>query len=76
MAERWREMHFSEAPGLELTLSAGITALKSPETIEQTLERADALLYDAKHRCRKCMEVAQQELQATFDFDEDAQQRA
>jgi diguanylate cyclase (GGDEF)-like protein len=76
MAERWREMHFSEAPGLELTLSAGITAFKSPETIEQTLERADALLYDAKHRGRNCIEVEQQELQATFDFDEDAQQRA
>lgn len=76
MAERWREMDFSEAPGLELTLSAGITAFKSPETIEQTLERADALLYDAKHRGRNCIEVEQQELQATFDFDEDAQQRA
>lgn len=76
MAERWREMHFSEAPDLELTLSAGITAFKSPETIEQILERADALLYDAKHRGRNCIEVEQQELQVTFDFDEDAQQRA
>ena len=76
MAERWREMHFSEAPDLELTLSAGITAFKSPESIEQILERADALLYDAKHRGRNCIEVEQQELQVTFDFDEDAQQRA
>lgn len=76
MAEKWREMRFPEAPELKLTLSAGITAFKSPETIEQILERADSLLYDAKHRGRNWIEVEQQELQVTFDFEDDSQQSA
>jgi diguanylate cyclase (GGDEF)-like protein len=76
MAEKWRDMHFSEAPDLELTLSAGITAFKSPETIEHVLERADRLLYDAKHKGRNCIEVEHKELQVPFDFAEHAQQPA
>lgn len=73
MADKWREMRFHEAPDLILTLSAGITEFKAPETIERTLERADRLLYEAKNKGRNCIEVEQQELQVPFDFDEDTQ---
>ncbi len=69
MADKWRALHFSEAPNLQLTLSAGITEFKSPESIESVLERADKLLYDAKHKGRNCIEVEQQERQVPFNFD-------
>ena len=69
MADKWQKVRFSEAPELVLTLSAGIAEFKPPETIEHILERADKLLYDAKHKGRNCIEVEQQELQVPFDFE-------
>lgn len=69
MADKWRDLRFTEAPDLVLTLSAGITEFKSPETIDSVLERADKLLYDAKHKGRNYIEVEQQELQVPFDFE-------
>lgn len=71
MSEKWREMRFSDAPELELTLSAGITEYKAPESIEQTLERADQLLYDAKNKGRNCIEVEPTTPQVPFDFEND-----
>ena len=76
MADKWQQSQFVDAPRLKLTLSAGITEFKSPETIEHVLERADRLLYDAKHKGRNCIEVEQQELQVPFNFDSDTHQPA
>ncbi len=38
----------SIAPGLSLTLSAGIASFRKGETVEQVLHRADLALYQAK----------------------------
>jgi diguanylate cyclase (GGDEF)-like protein len=41
-------------PGLRVTFSAGLTEFKSGESIEQTVERADQALYQAKASGRNC----------------------
>jgi len=53
------------------TLSAGITEYRSPESIDQVLERADALLYEAKKTGRNKIVVEEQELQVPLDFESD-----
>jgi diguanylate cyclase (GGDEF)-like protein len=68
MAQKWREYRYSEAPELISTLSAGITEYHSPESIEQVLERADALLYEAKNNGRNQIVVEEQDLQVPLDF--------
>lgn len=40
------------APGLQVTVSCGITAYCPPEPVEEVLGRADQALYDAKHAGR------------------------
>ncbi|MGV3743503.1 MAG: GGDEF domain-containing protein [Burkholderiaceae bacterium] len=47
------------APGLQLTVSAGIAAWHPGETLTQVLNRADAALYKAKHAGRNCVRVSQ-----------------
>lgn len=69
MAEKWREHRYSEAPELISTLSAGITEFHSPESIDQVLERADHLLYEAKNGGRNRIVVEEQELQVPLDFE-------
>ena len=71
MASKWREHRYSEAPELISTLSAGITEYRSPESIDQVLERADALLYEAKNTGRNKIVVEEQELQVPLDFESD-----
>lgn len=70
MADKWQQHYFPMAPELSLTLSAGITEFRVPETIETTLERADQLLYQAKHKGRNRIIMDAQERQVTFDFDQ------
>lgn len=47
------------APGLQLTVSAGIASWRPGETLNQVLNRADAALYEAKHAGRNCVRVSQ-----------------
>lgn len=70
MADKWQQHYFPMAPELSLTLSAGITEFRVPETIETTLERADQLLYQAKHKGRNLIVMDAQEHQVTFDFEQ------
>jgi diguanylate cyclase (GGDEF)-like protein len=46
------------APGLRLTLSAGIAAWRPGETLSQVMNRADGALYEAKNSGRNCVRVA------------------
>ena len=69
IADKWREETALTEPFLPLTLSAGIAQFKFSETIDQTIERADALLYEAKNSGRNCIVVEQQEKQVPFDFE-------
>ena len=46
------------APGLSLTVSAGIAAWRKAETLEPLLHRADAALYKAKRNGRNRVETA------------------
>jgi len=46
------------APGLKLTVSAGLAEYRHGETVEQLLNRADAALYDAKRGGRNRLVVA------------------
>lgn len=69
MADKWRQTKFEEAPDMLFTVSVGITEYHSPEAIEHTLERADGLLYDAKHNGRDCIMLDQQDLQVPLDFE-------
>jgi diguanylate cyclase (GGDEF)-like protein len=69
MAQNWRDSAFIEAPGLTFTFSGGITEYKSPETIEQVLERADVLMYEAKHNGRDCLIMDDQDMQVPLDLD-------
>lgn len=68
IADNWMKVTYKEASELLLTLSAGITEFKSPETIEQILERADSLLYDAKNSGRNRIVLEQQDLQVPLDL--------
>jgi len=68
MADSWMATHFADAPDLLLTLSAGIAEYQSPETVEQLLERADSLLYEAKNSGRNCIMVEQVDRQVALDF--------
>jgi diguanylate cyclase (GGDEF)-like protein len=68
MAQNWRDLVFTEAPGLTFTFSGGITEYKSPETVEQVLERADALMYSAKHNGRDCLVMDDQDMQVPLDL--------
>ena len=47
----WSEI----APGLELTISAGIGAWHPGDTLTAVINRADAALYEAKHAGRNCV---------------------
>jgi len=47
-ARDWNEF----APGLRVTVSAGVAGLRPGESVTQLLSRADAALYDAKHAGR------------------------
>jgi diguanylate cyclase (GGDEF)-like protein len=50
MAQNWIKQTFEQAPGLSLTFSGGMTEFKSPETVDQVLTRAAALLNQAKNK--------------------------
>jgi diguanylate cyclase (GGDEF)-like protein len=69
ISDKWFEKTSQNDPFLPLTLSTGIAEFKFTETIEETLERADALLYEAKSSGRNCIVVEQQEQQVPFDFE-------
>jgi diguanylate cyclase (GGDEF)-like protein len=47
------------APGLQVTMSAGIACFRKGETMEQLLNRADGALYDAKRAGRDRIEVTE-----------------
>jgi diguanylate cyclase (GGDEF)-like protein len=68
MAQNWRDQEFSDAAGLACTFSGGIVEYKSPETIEQLLERADTLLLEANHNGRNCLLMEYQDLQVPLDL--------
>jgi diguanylate cyclase (GGDEF)-like protein len=69
MADKWRLTHFDEAPNLSFTVSIGITEYRSPEAIDEVIERADGLLYDAKNSGRNCIVIEQQDMQVSLDFE-------
>jgi diguanylate cyclase (GGDEF)-like protein len=46
------------APGLALTVSAGVAGWRKGENLEPLLNRADAALYRAKRNGRNRIEVA------------------
>ncbi|HKI65527.1 MAG TPA: GGDEF domain-containing protein [Burkholderiales bacterium] len=46
------------APGLKLTISAGLAEYRQGESVEQLINRADGALYDAKRAGRNRVEVA------------------
>ena len=56
-AKRFR-CRYTDRPIGRITLSAGLVELQPDETMEQALERADRLLYDAKANGRDRIEVA------------------
>ena len=43
---------------IEYTFSAGIAQAHPGETLEALMQRADAALYDAKHRRRDCYRIS------------------
>ena len=69
IADKWLKETSQNDPFLPLTLSTGIAEFKFTETIEQTLERADALLYEAKNNGRNCIVMEQQAKQVPFNFE-------
>lgn len=60
------------AAGLQLSMSVGITTYRPVESIDQTLERADNLLYAAKASGRNCivMDVGEDQENAVLPFAE------
>jgi diguanylate cyclase (GGDEF)-like protein len=50
------DLHMAGQP-LGITFSAGLTEWQAGESMDQMLERADQLLYRAKHRGRNCTEM-------------------
>jgi len=63
-AERLRSsfeaLRFDEAPGLRVTLSAGVAQIRPGEALEHTVDRADAALYRAKQTGRnRCQAAAE-----------------
>lgn len=69
MADKWRLTQFDEAPNLSFTVSIGITEYRSPEAVDEVIERADGLLYDAKNSGRNCIVIEQQDMQVSLDFE-------
>ena len=69
IAEKWLAETSQNEPFLPLTLSTGIAEFKFTETIEETLERADGLLYEAKNNGRNCIVMEQQEQQVPLNFE-------
>jgi len=69
MSKKWMQCAFAEAPNLTPTLSVGVTAYRHAERIEDTLERADQLLYEAKESGRNRIVVEEVERQQTLDLD-------
>ena len=67
--EKWSQQSFTGVDTLSLTLSGGIAEFNVPESVQQLLERADKLLYQAKNSGRNCMVVDQPELQVPFNFE-------
>lgn len=47
------------APGLKVTVSAGVALCQPGETAEQLLHRADQALYNAKREGRNCVKLAE-----------------
>jgi diguanylate cyclase (GGDEF)-like protein len=68
MAQNWRDQEFLDVSGLTYTFSGGIVEYKSPETIEQLLERAETLLLEAKLNGRNCLVTEYQDLQVPLDL--------
>jgi diguanylate cyclase (GGDEF)-like protein len=58
-ARDWSQAAGVKAPGVMVTMSAGIAGFRKGETAEQLINRADAALYDAKRAGRNRIEVSQ-----------------
>jgi PleD family two-component response regulator len=43
-----------QAPDLRISFSAGVTAFRADESIDEAIARADHALYDAKQAGRNC----------------------
>lgn len=69
MSKKWLKVKFPEAPKLAPTMSVGVTAYRPAERIEDTLERADQLLYEAKESGRNRIVMEEVERQRSLDLD-------
>jgi diguanylate cyclase (GGDEF)-like protein len=50
----FKEVVIPELPGLELSLSVGMTVIERGDDMDRALQRADQALYRAKHHGRNC----------------------
>jgi diguanylate cyclase (GGDEF)-like protein len=70
VADRLRDvtsrLSFAAAPGLQVTTSVGVAALRSQESLAQALERADLALYQAKRAGRNRVGTAPEPDQQTW----------